>query len=505
MGLLDLFQKGKQVVTDVQDEIENWRSLDPDVLRAITDGDLILAKNLYMQKMEASRVRAALVVEKIAGTVQEDYPSDPAYWTTVDPEVLTAIHKNKAGTAIAIYMKKTGASYMKASRVINSIGPSVFKNYYSFLVNEALEAISDVWPYKESVLIGFKPAPHDKNRIRVASIKLTAWIGDDPSETKLVLEKYSLGTDCTDYCDEPFSYFKCIGKYYTAIFKDGVFYLRNEDGDVMELEDYKIGELNFNVKDSEYKRYKKFYDLLTSENAFEAFDKEDLRKVKEGKMSEKALLSAATRYKFFFKQRECQTLSNLQLQKEYKPYYLYYFICDLETENIDLKNLLKKHYLDFYKEIGDVEQVVPWQDSILKELSHYNKESCDKLDSVICEYIRTNFPECETLAKECARKAKSLIHTLNNKRSFSFNCAEMRLNTQDTGEDKPIAVLALPLFDDIFYPTDDGIAALHRFPIHKPFENLELSIQLFKDKTKKIVLSANGLYREFSVIAKKKK
>ena len=76
MGLLDLFQKGKQMVTDVQDEIENWQSIDPEVLRAIADEDLALAKNLYVQKTGASRVRAALVVERIAETVQRYYPSD---------------------------------------------------------------------------------------------------------------------------------------------------------------------------------------------------------------------------------------------------------------------------------------------------------------------------------------------------------------------------------------------------------------------------------------------
>ncbi len=495
MGLLDLFQKGKQMVTDVQDEIENWRSIDPDVLRAIADEDLILAKNLYIQKTGASRVRAAMVVEKIAGTVQKEYPyDDPEYWKYIDPEVLRDVAEGIESLAILAYMRKNSCSEEKACRILGKIWDSVRDNYKIYLEKEALASVSLSWPHKESVVVGFKPTPHDKNKISIAYINLNAQIKDNLSERKYVLDSYYLLVDYFEYFSEPLPYFQRIQNDYTAIFKDGIIYLRNEDGDVLELEDFKIGDLNFNTQDSEYKRYKRIYDQLTSEVEFETFGMDDLKKVETGKMSEKALLSAATRYKFNFKRSGNKVF-------EYPKFYPTCIV----TENFNLKDILKKHYLDFYKTIDDERSVVPWQYDILNLVAQYNEESCDKLDSVIHECIRKNFPECEALAEECNRKARSLIHTLNNRRvGCYFNCAEMRLNTQDVGEDKPIAVLALPLFGDIFHPTEDGIAALHRFPIHKPFENLELSIQLFKDNSKKIVLSANGLYREFSVIAKKK-
>lgn len=484
MGLLDLFQKGKQVVTDVQDEIENWQSIDPEVLRAIADEDLALAKNLYVQKTGASRVRAALVVERIAETVQRYYPyDDPAYWGSIDPEVLRYLDQYKTPLAVLAYMRKTGSSEETAYRILSKIEESVQSGYHSFLKKEALASVSHSWPYEESVVVGFKPTPHDKNKISIAYIYM------DVSIEKYVLKKYYLNIRYIDYCDKPYPHFRRILNQYDAIFKDNIIYLRNKDGDVMELVDFKIGDLNFNTQDSEYKRYKRLYGQLISENEFEefeTFDMDDLRKVEAGKMSMKALLSAATRYKFIFEQNWNHT-----------AYYL-------KTENFDLRDILKKLYLDFYKTINEDCLVVPWQNNILNLVSNYNEESYEKLDSVIREHLRTKFPEYETLAEGCVVTAKDLIYNFNkDKFSFYLAFAEMRLNTQYMGEDKPIAVLALPF--NIFDTRDDGrIAALHRFPIHKPFENLELSIQLFKDKSKKIVLSGNGLYREFSVISKKK-
>lgn len=82
MGLKDLFKKGvdavvsikekatqamadyKQMVAEVETEAGQWKTFDPDFLRAVLDGRLAAAYDLYVAKTGASPAKAKMLVKK---------------------------------------------------------------------------------------------------------------------------------------------------------------------------------------------------------------------------------------------------------------------------------------------------------------------------------------------------------------------------------------------------------------------------------------------------------
>lgn len=402
MGLLDIFQKGKQTLTEVQEEIDNWRSIDSEVLRAIAEEDLFLAKNLYIQKTGASRVRAALVVERIAKTVLRDY--DPS------------------------------------------------------LKDDVMEAIADVWPYGDSSIIAFRPDSAGKT-VHIGKV----WMDTD-------LEgNYIFHSD----------FFRHENESYRAIIKDGVIYL-NDNGNVFEIEDLKLGDINFNTQNSEYIRYKKTLDRFVSESSYETFEQKDLEKVKNGEMSERALMAAATRYKFTFSKDHDVCWNEMRLDCSDHRYniaeifnrmFFMYFKGDLNTEQED-----PDHF-----------QKCPWKiESMFDAFDFAIKKDPKKTVELMDLVLSDKFPDLNERERIiCIKKIYSLWEFFKpymEKSYLNGRITEMYI-AKNVDLNRPIAVLEFhPVADNTNLKKDVQDA------LEQAWSDTAIAIQLFKGNTRKIVI-----------------
>ena len=65
----------KQMVAEVEDEASRWEEMDPQVLRAVVDGDISKAQELYSNGTGASSIKARMLINKIQDNVKARYPN----------------------------------------------------------------------------------------------------------------------------------------------------------------------------------------------------------------------------------------------------------------------------------------------------------------------------------------------------------------------------------------------------------------------------------------------
>ena len=138
MGLKDLFKKGVDAVVSIKEK----------ATQAVADYKQMVAE-----------------VETEAGQ-----------WKTFDPDFLRAVLDGRLAAAYDLYVAKTGASPAKAKMLVKKIRPNVVRVYPGILKAQAMETIKDIWPYGMNRLLAFRKSEKEEYTYDVGYVRITPTI-----------------------------------------------------------------------------------------------------------------------------------------------------------------------------------------------------------------------------------------------------------------------------------------------------------------------------------------
>lgn len=134
MGLKDLFKKGVDAVVSIKEK----------ATQAVADYKQMVAE-----------------VETEAGQ-----------WKTFDPDFLRAVLDGRLAAAYDLYVAKTGASPAKAKMLVKKIRPNVVRVYPGILKAQAMETIKDIWPYGMNRLLAFRKSEKEEYTYEVGYVRI---------------------------------------------------------------------------------------------------------------------------------------------------------------------------------------------------------------------------------------------------------------------------------------------------------------------------------------------
>ena len=138
MGLKDLFKKGVDAVVSIKEK----------ATQAVADYKQMVAE-----------------VETEAGQ-----------WKTFDPDFLRAVLDGRLAAAYDLYVAKTGASPAKAKMLVKKIRPNVVRVYPGILKAQAMETIKDIWPYGMNRLLAFRKSEKEEYTYEVGYVRISPTI-----------------------------------------------------------------------------------------------------------------------------------------------------------------------------------------------------------------------------------------------------------------------------------------------------------------------------------------
>lgn len=138
MGLKDLFKKGVDAVVSIKEK----------ATQAVADYKQMVAE-----------------VETEAGQ-----------WKTFDPDFLRAVLDGRLAAAYDLYVAKTGASPAKAKMLVKKIRPNVVRVYPGILKAQAMETIKDIWPYGMNRLLAFRKSEKEEYTYDVGYVRISPTI-----------------------------------------------------------------------------------------------------------------------------------------------------------------------------------------------------------------------------------------------------------------------------------------------------------------------------------------
>ncbi len=134
MGLKDLFKKGVDAVVSIKEK----------ATQAVAD---------YKQMVAEVEVEAG-------------------QWKTFDPDFLRAVLDGRLAAAYDLYIAKTGASPAKAKMLVKKIRPNVVRVYPGMLKAQAMETIKDIWPYGMNRLLAFRKSEKEEYTYEVGYVRI---------------------------------------------------------------------------------------------------------------------------------------------------------------------------------------------------------------------------------------------------------------------------------------------------------------------------------------------
>ena len=134
MGLKDLFKKGVDAVVSIKEK----------ATQAMADYKQMVAE-----------------VETEAGQ-----------WKTFDPDFLRAVLDGRLAAAYDLYVAKTGASPAKAKMLVKKIRPNVVRVYPGILKAQAMETIKNIWPYGMNRLLAFRKSEKEEYTYEVGYVRI---------------------------------------------------------------------------------------------------------------------------------------------------------------------------------------------------------------------------------------------------------------------------------------------------------------------------------------------
>ena len=134
MGLKDLFKKGVDAVVSIKEK----------ATQAVADYKQMVAE-----------------VETEAGQ-----------WKTFDPDFLRAVLDGRLAAAYDLYVAKTGASPAKAKMLVKKIRPNVVRVYPGILKAQAMETIKNIWPYGMNRLLAFRKSEKEEYTYEVGYVRI---------------------------------------------------------------------------------------------------------------------------------------------------------------------------------------------------------------------------------------------------------------------------------------------------------------------------------------------
>ncbi len=98
--------------------------------------------------------------------------TEAGQWKTFDPDFLRAVLDGRLAAAYDLYVAKTGASPAKAKMLVKKIRPNVVRVYPGILKAQAMETIKDIWPYGMNPLLAFRKSEKEEYTYEVGYVRI---------------------------------------------------------------------------------------------------------------------------------------------------------------------------------------------------------------------------------------------------------------------------------------------------------------------------------------------